>query len=492
VTVEQPAIAPTITPSPAAGTICEGTLVSATFSGGSGGNGINTYAYRTNTTEGWSEWSTYLSGTTISTTGLTGVEIRATRGATKCSPAVNTVSWTVGAGLTLECSSNTPVCQDGTLNLTVTVSGGSGNYSYVWTGPNSFSSSVQNPSRANMQSVDAGNYTVTVTDNSGGCFASCTTSVDVITKPSITSQPVDATIVVGTSLGSVFTTTVSNATSYQWYRDDDGTGYNGTPVSGQTTDDFTLSSAVTFGDDGKYYLAANGCGTTNSNYVRMKVVPTQSNSIVLVTRTSNSIQIRWTRGNGDGVLVTALAGATNTSNPSDGTTYIANSIYGSGDHVGTAYAVYNGTGTSVNVTGLTRNSKYTFRLFDYTDNPLLGLVYNTSTATNNPRSLSTLPKEPSENTIVGERLTMGPIQPNPVVNENIDFTVYSPTSGKADIQLYGSDGSLVASFETELAEGENQITIIPANLPNLISSGMYVIRVIGLGESLQQSFIYLH
>src|SRR4029078_6444500 len=46
--------------------------------------------------------------------------------------------------------SNTPVCAGNTLNLTVTASGGTGTLTYSWTGPNGFSSALQNPSINNV------------------------------------------------------------------------------------------------------------------------------------------------------------------------------------------------------------------------------------------------------------------------------------------------------------------------------------------------------
>ena len=56
--------------------------------------------------------------------------------------------------------SNTPVCQGTNLNLTATGQTGA---LYTWTGPNTFNSTTQNPTVANMQSVNTGTYSVTQT-----------------------------------------------------------------------------------------------------------------------------------------------------------------------------------------------------------------------------------------------------------------------------------------------------------------------------------------
>ncbi|WP_276131958.1 gliding motility-associated C-terminal domain-containing protein [Polluticoccus soli] len=67
---------------------------------------------------------------------------------------------TVGYPQTPTPSSNSPVCEGGTLNLTAsTVSGAT----YTWTGPNSFTSAAQNPSITNVAPVNSGYYKITST-----------------------------------------------------------------------------------------------------------------------------------------------------------------------------------------------------------------------------------------------------------------------------------------------------------------------------------------
>ena len=70
--------------------------------------------------------------------------------------------------------SNSPVCEGDDIDLTE--SGGFA-VNWLWSGPNGFSSILQNPSNVNASVVDAGNYTVTITD-SDGCTA--TSSISVI------------------------------------------------------------------------------------------------------------------------------------------------------------------------------------------------------------------------------------------------------------------------------------------------------------------------
>jgi len=59
--------------------------------------------------------------------------------------------------------------------------------------------------------------------------------------------------------------------------------------------------------------------------------------------------------------------------PLDGTDYTANAVYGSGTSTGgNNYVVYNGTGSSVTVTGLLPGVQYTCRLVEYNKNTATG------------------------------------------------------------------------------------------------------------------------
>ena len=71
-----------------------------------------------------------------------------------------------------EISSNSPICIGNTLELKA-----SGGTDYVWTGPNGFTSTIQNPTIPNATASNSGQYTCSIT-GSGGCDD--TKKVDVI------------------------------------------------------------------------------------------------------------------------------------------------------------------------------------------------------------------------------------------------------------------------------------------------------------------------
>ncbi|MGZ3862426.1 MAG: beta strand repeat-containing protein [Bacteroidia bacterium] len=77
-------------------------------------------------------------------------------------------------------SQTNPYCSGSTINLN-----GAGGGTYSWTGPNTFTSSTQNPTIASSSTVNAGTYTLVVTD-ANGCVSSDTANVIVNQTPSLT------------------------------------------------------------------------------------------------------------------------------------------------------------------------------------------------------------------------------------------------------------------------------------------------------------------
>ncbi len=76
-------------------------------------------------------------------------------------------------------SSNSPVCINNNIQLTAATAGGA---TYNWTGPNNFSSNLQNPVIPDAQYVNSGTYSMTITIN-GNTSEPTTTDVLVIDPP---------------------------------------------------------------------------------------------------------------------------------------------------------------------------------------------------------------------------------------------------------------------------------------------------------------------
>ncbi|GGD80676.1 hypothetical protein GCM10011514_50990 [Emticicia aquatilis] len=164
-------------------------------------------------------------------------------------------------------SSNSPVCEEQTLSITV-----SGGVLYSWTGPNGFTSTNYAPSetlkldRVNAKSDYMGSYTVTVSNN----FAcSATTSINVIinplpTKPSITTDK--------TSICDSETATLT------------ATGCNGSILWNNNS----TGTSLIVSSNGTYTaVCLNSCGTsTASNQIIITKNLTPSAPIITTDKTS--------------------------------------------------------------------------------------------------------------------------------------------------------------------------------------------------------------
>ncbi len=85
--------------------------------------------------------------------------------------------------------------------------------------------------------------------------------------------------------------------------------------------------------------------------------------------TCNSALIRWTNGNGDRRIIIIKESAAVNQNPSDGTTYNSNSLFGNGQELGTGnFVVFIGPVSLVNVQGLKPNTTYHIKAYEYFDN----------------------------------------------------------------------------------------------------------------------------
>ncbi len=118
-------------------------------------------------------------------------------------------------------SSNSPVCQFQTLNLNASSS--TNGITYIWTGPNGFSSTSQNPTITNVPFAAGGNYYAQV--NLNGCRSArdtviVTISPSLIPAITISANPASDSVCQGHPISFTATTTNGgNNPTYQWYDD---------------------------------------------------------------------------------------------------------------------------------------------------------------------------------------------------------------------------------------------------------------------------------
>ncbi len=115
---------------------------------------------------------------------------------------------------------------------------------------------------------------------------------------------------------------------------------------------------------------------------------TQASSASFSGITATGFTVSWTAGSGTNSLVVVKQGSAVTGTPSSGTAYTANTAFGSGQTIAAGeYVVYNNTGNSVAVTGLSAGTTYHVAVYTFNnaDN-----CYNTATPATNSTATSCL------------------------------------------------------------------------------------------------------
>jgi hypothetical protein len=154
-----------------------------------------------------------------------------------------------------------------------------------------------------------------------------------------------------------------------------------TPTTTSTAYTVTPGSAISVGASQTIYiyvipnnLTAVGttCRVNNSSSVTVNVSSctpptTQATSMTFSSVGTTGMTVGWTRGitPGDAVLTVGKAGSAATD-PTNGTTYTGNTIFGSGTACGGGSTVFSASGTSVSVTNLSAETQYFFNAYEYT------------------------------------------------------------------------------------------------------------------------------
>ncbi|MGE0083604.1 MAG: tandem-95 repeat protein [Desulfococcaceae bacterium] len=107
-------------------------------------------------------------------------------------------------------------------------------------------------------------------------------------------------------------------------------------------------------------------GAYESAFTLVAEPTSQASGVNFASVTGTSMTVNWTPGSGTNRIVLIKAGSAVNANPVDGATYTANAAFGSGTQIGTGnYAVYNGTGNTVTVTGLTPGLTYFVAVYEF-------------------------------------------------------------------------------------------------------------------------------
>ncbi|MFZ4399874.1 MAG: T9SS type A sorting domain-containing protein [Bacteroidales bacterium] len=216
--------------------------------------------------------------------------------------------------------------------------------------------------------------------------------------------------------------------------------------------DSNLFAGVYDGKIMKYPLLS--CNTPPSN---------QATSFTSNLVTDTSMNIGWTRGNGDSVLVLAKAESAVNAVLDHGITYNADSVYGNGTQIGNGnFVVYKGTGTSINVKGLFPGTTYHYAIFEYNS---MEHCYKTPAKTGNAASLFipiTIVTQPANQIVCSTSF-------------NTSFTVIANSSNPIYAQWQYNNGNSWANVTNGIPSGAIYILSNSGNLATLSVKGISVL-----------------
>ena len=245
VTITQPAAGLSLTETHT-NVLCFGNATAGINQTATGGTGPYTYLWSNNATT--EDLANIPSGTyTVTTTDANG-----------CTATLSVTITQPAAALSMVSTIQNVVCVNGTGSVDLTVSGGTPNYTYLWS---------NNATTQDLLAVISGLYTVTVTDANG-----CTATFSSTVAQAVSSTPIQINNQTGTNILSCLTTAIvlqgTGGTNYTWN-------------AGSTPN----SATNTFIAPGTYTLStfdSNNCPVTVS------VSITQNISLPIITITSNS------------------------------------------------------------------------------------------------------------------------------------------------------------------------------------------------------------
>lgn len=278
-------------------TLCGGASKTYTFTAQSSPGYVNpTYQWQKNTNGSWTDIPGSTSTTyteTFDSNALPGDHLYRVNtaesgniGSAKCRVSSQVLSVYVTEIPELNISSNSPVCESATIQLSAITP----ESSVSWTGPAAFSATGSNVSIANAQSGNAGRYFATVTK--GNCSWKDSVDVVVVGKPTVQLNHDSTTICEGDSLQLA----ASGADGYEWIPSSGIADRNANPISVKPATTTTYSVVGT---------NAQGCTDTAYAFIRVLQKPVANagtdrfilkgtSTQLLATATGDSIRYYWT------------------------------------------------------------------------------------------------------------------------------------------------------------------------------------------------------
>lgn len=221
------------------------------------------------------------------------------------------------------------------------------------------------------------------------------------------------------------------------------------------------------------YLTSGNVFSTFKTLANRPTTP--ASNIVISEISSSSATINCTTGNGQSRLVVIKQGANITAEPSDGSAYSSNSIYGNGTSIGDQTFVITDTTTPITVTGLQPQTSYTIKIFEFngTGTTASYLVSNSPTATFTTNIVTSV----IDLNLSGTFLKLFP---NPIINQRINILFETPKRGNLSVNIYSISGTKLFSQNFLIRSNRTDLDIqLPINIP----SGLIIVKCSFLGRS---------
>ena len=242
---------------------------------------------------------------------------------------------------------------------------------FTWASP---TAPTVSPSNLTFTSVSSGSMTLNWTNGNGARRIVIAREASAVnyTPSNGTSYSGNASFGSGTPY---------NTDNYVVY---DGTG-NSVAVTGLSSGTTYHFTVYEYNGTGSYIVYRLSSPLSGNQATGVDAPSNQVTGLHVSGSSDTSITLSWTRGNGSGCILIARESAPITGLPVNGIDYAANAIFGDGAVlIPGSYVVYNGTGTSVTISGLETNRSYYFTAFERNG---FGLLSNYLLST--PATLST-------------------------------------------------------------------------------------------------------
>lgn len=182
------------------------------------------------------------------------------------------------------------VNEDGSVTLTVTVSGSELRYQWYKDGYSINGATNANYKITNVTPDDAGSYTVKASNSAGSVTSSAAVLTVKLKTPTITKQPVSQTVTEGNTVTLTVTASGSEL-NYQWYKD-------GNSIDGATNANYKITNVMP-GHAGSYTVkVSNSAGRTTSSAavltvkLKMPVITIQPTDLTVLKGSSATFTVQ--------------------------------------------------------------------------------------------------------------------------------------------------------------------------------------------------------